>query len=93
MDDKAKSFPPTAPHLPKQPSTSSFPSTERPPIPPLPQPPPLPMPPTLLTPPVTPLLSRARLSISSVSGTKKGRLLLSLPPLFFICIFLFVGLI
>ncbi|KAM7501765.1 hypothetical protein LguiB_000669 [Lonicera macranthoides] len=83
MDDKGKPFSPTAPHPP-----------ERPPPPPLSQPPPPQLPHTLLTPPVTPLQSRARLSVASVSDTKKGRfLLLSLPPLFFICIFLFVGLI
>ncbi|KAM7465713.1 hypothetical protein LguiB_013275 [Lonicera macranthoides] len=59
MDDKGKPFSPTAPHPP-----------ERPPPPPLPQPPPPQLPPTLLTLPVMPLLSRARLSVASVSGTK-----------------------
>ncbi|KAM7459416.1 hypothetical protein LguiA_036410 [Lonicera macranthoides] len=58
MDDKRKSLPPTAPHSPEQLSTSPK------------RPPPPQLPPTLLAPPVTPLLSRARLSVASVSGTK-----------------------
>ncbi|KAM7465616.1 hypothetical protein LguiB_013178 [Lonicera macranthoides] len=58
MDDKRKSLPPTAPHSPEQLSTSPK------------RPPPPQLPPTLLAPPVMPLLSRARLSVASVSGTK-----------------------
>ncbi|KAM7490161.1 hypothetical protein LguiA_033082 [Lonicera macranthoides] len=53
MDDKRKSLPPTAPHSPEQLSTSPK------------RPPPPQLPPTLLAPPVTPLLSRARLSVAS----------------------------